>query len=41
MLSDPKTGEPTRVGIKELKDEKSGKIVRIRFAKSSGAELKK
>lgn len=35
MVSDPKTGKPTRVGIKIEKDGK-----KVRIAKKSGEELK-
>ncbi len=36
MLMDPKTNERTRVGLKIVKDEVSGKKRRMRVAKSSG-----
>lgn len=36
MLMDPKTNERTRVGLKIVKDEISGKKRRMRVAKSSG-----
>lgn len=38
MVIDPKSGEPTRVGRKEV--EKDGKKIRVRFAKKSGEEIK-
>lgn len=36
MLVDPKTGEVTRVGMKVVKDETTGKKRRMRVAKSTG-----
>ncbi|MCY7361197.1 MAG: 50S ribosomal protein L24 [Ignavibacteria bacterium] len=36
MLICPKTNQPTRIGIKEIKDEKTGKISRMRMSKKSG-----
>lgn len=36
MLMCPKTNQPTRVGIKVIKDEKTGKISRMRLSKKSG-----
>ena len=36
MLLDPKTNEPTRVGLKVIKDPSSGKTRRMRVAKASG-----
>ena len=39
MLLDPKTGKPTRVGKKAVKDSKTGKTKIVRFAKKSGTEL--
>ncbi len=36
MLMDPKTNERTRVGLKVVKDEVSGKKRRMRVAKASG-----
>ena len=36
MLVDPKTGEPTRVGVKTLEDGR-----RVRFAKKSGEQIDK
>lgn len=38
MLLDPKTGEPTRIGRKEV--EEKGKKRLVRFAKKSGEEIK-
>lgn len=40
MLVDPKSGKPTRVGKKLVKDSKTGKMTSIRIAKNSGTELK-
>jgi len=39
MIADPKTGEASRIGVKQT-EGKDGKVVRVRYAKSSGAELK-
>jgi large subunit ribosomal protein L24 len=36
MLLDPKTNEPTRVGTKILKDETTGKKLRMRVSRTSG-----
>jgi large subunit ribosomal protein L24 len=36
MLLDPKSGEPTRVGTRLVKDESTGRKRRMRVAKSSG-----
>jgi len=36
MLLDPKTNAPTRVGMKEVKDETTGKRRRMRVAKGTG-----
>ena len=36
MLIDPKTGKPTRIGRKEVKDAKTGKTKLVRYAKKSG-----
>ena len=36
MLICPKTNQPTRIGIKEIKDEKTGKVSRMRYSKKSG-----
>ncbi len=36
MLVDPKTNETTRVGMKVVKDETTGKKRRMRVAKSTG-----
>lgn len=36
MLVDPKTNELTRVGMKEVKDESTGKKRRMRVARASG-----
>jgi hypothetical protein len=36
MLMCPKTNQPTRIGIKEIKDEKTGKVSRMRYSKKSG-----
>jgi large subunit ribosomal protein L24 len=36
MLVDPKTNETTRVGMKVVKDETTGKKKRMRVAKSTG-----
>ena len=35
MLMDPKSGEPTRIGMQVIKDERGNKK-RMRFAKKSG-----
>jgi len=32
-------GKPTRIGIKVLKDEKTGKVEKTRFAKSTGDNI--
>lgn len=39
MLVDPKTGKPTRILRKKLKDGKTGIMKTIRVAKDSGTEL--
>jgi large subunit ribosomal protein L24 len=39
MLLDPKTGKPTRIGKKLVKDSKTGKEKSVRFAKASGTLL--
>ncbi|MBX2990625.1 MAG: 50S ribosomal protein L24 [Bacteroidetes bacterium] len=36
MLIEPKTGEPTRVGTKLIKDETTGKKTRLRVSKATG-----
>lgn len=36
MLMCPKTNEPTRVGSKVIKDEKTGKETRMRLSRKSG-----
>ncbi|HRE41481.1 MAG TPA: 50S ribosomal protein L24 [Ignavibacteria bacterium] len=36
MLIDPKSSEPTRVGMKLITDENTGKTRRMRYGKSSG-----
>ncbi len=36
MLLDPKTNQPTRVGMKVIKDEATGKKSRVRVAKATG-----
>jgi len=36
MLLDPKTNEPTRVGMKVVKDDTTGKKKRMRVAKATG-----
>lgn len=36
MLVDPKSGDLTRVGMKEVKDETTGKKRRMRVAKATG-----
>lgn len=36
MLMCPKTNQPTRIGIKEIKDENTGKVSRMRMSKKSG-----
>jgi large subunit ribosomal protein L24 len=36
MLIDPKANEPTRVGVKIVKDETSGKTRRLRVSKVTG-----
>lgn len=36
MLLDPKTNQPTRVGMKVIKDETTGKKSRVRVAKATG-----
>lgn len=36
MLMCPKTNQPTRVGIEIIKDEKTGKVTRMRMSKKSG-----
>jgi large subunit ribosomal protein L24 len=36
MLLDPKTNQPTRVGMKVIKDETTGKKTRVRVAKATG-----
>ncbi len=36
MLLDPKTGKPTRVGSKSVKDATTGKKTRVRVAVTSG-----
>jgi large subunit ribosomal protein L24 len=36
MLVDPKSGEPTRVGTRLVKDESTGRKRRMRVAKSTG-----
>jgi len=39
MLADPKTGEPTRVGVR-TETRPDGSARRIRYAKASGTDLK-
>lgn len=39
MLMCPKTNQPTRIGMKLIKDEKTGKITRMRLSKKSGEIL--
>jgi large subunit ribosomal protein L24 len=39
MLMCPKTNQPTRIGMKLIKDEKTGKITRMRMSKKSGEIL--
>lgn|SRR5512133_3238828 len=39
MLADPKTGEPTRVGVR-YDTARDGRIVRVRTARKSGTDLK-
>ena len=36
MLMCPKTNQPTRIGMKLIKDEKTGKVTRMRLSKKSG-----
>lgn len=36
MLMCPKTNEPTRVGMKLIKDENTGKVSRMRLSQKSG-----
>jgi large subunit ribosomal protein L24 len=36
MLLDPKSGQPTRVGTKLVKDATTGKKTRVRVAKATG-----
>lgn len=36
MLMCPKTNQPTRIGMKVIKDEKTGKITRMRLSKKAG-----
>ena len=36
MLMCPKTNQPTRIGSKIIKDEKSGRVSRMRLSKKSG-----
>lgn len=36
MLMCPKTNQPTRIGTNVIKDEKTGKITRMRLSKKSG-----
>ena len=36
MLMCPKTNEPTRIGSKVIKDEKTGKVSRMRLSRKSG-----
>ena len=36
MLLCPKTNEPTRIGMNIIKDEKTGKVSRMRMSKKSG-----
>lgn len=36
MMMCPKTNQPTRVGMEIIKDEKTGKITRMRKSKKSG-----
>ncbi|MDL1892652.1 50S ribosomal protein L24 [Sphingobacteriales bacterium CHB3] len=36
MLIEPKTGEPTRVGTKLIKDATTGKKTRLRVSKATG-----
>jgi len=36
MLICPKTNQPTRIGAEVIKDEKTGKITRMRTSKKSG-----
>ncbi|MBS1516130.1 MAG: 50S ribosomal protein L24 [Bacteroidetes bacterium] len=36
MLMDPKAGEPTRIGSEVIKDEKTGKVRRMRKGIKSG-----
>lgn len=36
MLLEPKTGQPTRVGTKLIKDETTGKKTRLRVSKVTG-----
>jgi len=39
MLMCPKTNQPTRIGMKLIKDEKTGKVTRMRLSKKSGEIL--
>ena len=36
MLMCPKTNQPTRIGMNLIKDEKTGKVTRMRLSKKSG-----
>ncbi len=36
MLICPKTNQPTRIGMNLIKDEKTGKVTRMRMSKKSG-----
>jgi large subunit ribosomal protein L24 len=36
MLMCPKTNQPTRIGSQVLKDEKTGKVTRMRLSRKSG-----
>jgi large subunit ribosomal protein L24 len=36
MLICPKTNQPTRIGMEIIKDEKTGKVSRMRLSKKSG-----
>lgn len=39
MLMCPKTNQPTRIGMNIIKDEKTGKVTRMRLSKKSGEIL--
>ncbi len=39
MLMCPKTNQPTRIGMKLIKDEKTGKVTKMRLSKKSGEIL--